>query len=78
MVWTTVPAFSNSILTVDPTVPAFVQVIWGAEPLTQDSPPFGDLTVIVPAACVVPEVTVKYVLLVSCTVDWLVLWILTV
>ncbi len=42
----TTPAFSNSIFTLDPTLPLDVQVIVGVEPGTQDSPPFGEVTVI--------------------------------
>ncbi len=49
MVWTTVPAFRTSIFTLDPTSPEDVQVIRGVEPCVQDSPPFGDVTVMDPA-----------------------------
>ena len=47
IVCTTEPAFNNSILTLDPTLPEDVQVIVGMVPMTQDSPPLGEATVIV-------------------------------
>jgi hypothetical protein len=45
-VWTTVPAFSTSIFTYDPTSPDDVHAISWLDPRTQDSPPFGEVTVI--------------------------------
>jgi hypothetical protein len=62
-VWTTVPAFSTSIFTYDPTSPDDVHAISWLDPRTQDSPPFGEVTVIedVDGA----GARVKYVLLVS-------------
>ena len=65
MVWTTVPAFSNSILTLDPTLPEEVQVIVGVVPRTSDSPPFGEVTVIEGVVVVVVDVMAKLLLLVS-------------
>ena len=49
MVWLTIPALSNSIFTEDPTLPDDVHVIFGVVPRIRDSPPFGEVTVIVDA-----------------------------
>ena len=66
-VCTTTPAFRTSIFTYEPTFPVDVQVIAWFEPRTQDSPPFGEVTVMV------PEVMAKLLLLVSVIVGVLVL-----
>jgi hypothetical protein len=57
IVWTTEPALTNSIFTLDPTFPADAQVIVGFV-LLIDSPPFGETTRIEP-------VMVKLALLIS-------------
>jgi hypothetical protein len=74
MVWATTPALSTSIFTYDPTLPKVVQVIGCIDPGTQDSPPFGDVTVI--EGVVVPVLIVKALLLESVYALLLVLVIL--
>jgi hypothetical protein len=71
IVLTTTLPFISSTLTEDPTVPEDVQVIFFAEPAVHDSPPLGEVIVIVPAGGVMVSgksyaVTVSLVTVLVC------------